>query len=567
MPSGQTNVPLRFDEIAAAAPDLDDLGRQVAHHKAALAREPSLEGCLAILREWDNARREVETYRELVCLRFEQDTGDAERKAAREAWDAVEPRWTELEVEMKRALLEHPLRPELEQETGPQAFALWESDCLAFDPALKEDLARESALGLEYTELLASAKLSFAGEDLTLSTITKHYESADRATRHGADLVLWKWFEENGAQLDRIFDDMLRLRTGMATGLGYANFVELGYRRMNRVDYDERDVERLRAAVVEEVVPLTEELRARQGRDLGVDPLMAWDSYVHDLRGNPLPQGDGSWMVAQAREMFKDMGSGLGSFFDHMATGGFLDLESRPRKSGGGFCTTFSSYGMPFVFSNFNGTKGDVEVLTHEVGHAFQAFCSRDLFPVDYQVPTLDAAEVHSMGLEFLTWPYMQLFFGEEAQRFRSVHLTESLLFLAYGTAVDHFQHLVYERPDASPAERHGMWQEMERTYLPWLRWGDLDYPAKGGRWQRQRHIYLSPFYYIDYVLAQTCALQLWARAEEDRAEALESYVALCARGGSAPFQELVRSAGLVSPFDEGCLASVVRHARRVLGL
>ena len=171
------------------------------------------------------------------------------------------------------------------------------------------------------------------------------------------------------------------------------------------------------------------------------------------------------------------------------------------------------------------------------------------------------------MSLEFLTWPHMDKFFGEDAERFRQNHLTDSLLFLPYGVAVDHFQHLVFENPSATPAERLAMWQEMERTYLPWRDWGDMERPQAGGMWQGQLHIYHIPFYYIDYTLAGVCAMQFWVKAEKDRAQAMVDYVALCERGGEAPFQDLVRSAGLTSPFDEGCLNEVVTQASETLGL
>ncbi|HTC81785.1 MAG TPA: M3 family metallopeptidase, partial [Acidimicrobiia bacterium] len=275
-------------------------------------------------------------------------------------------------------------------------------------------------------------------------------------------------------------------------------------------------------------------------------------------------QGDHDWMLARAAEMFDAMGD-LGPFFRRMARGGFLDLADRTGKAGGGFCTSFPTEGMPFVFANFNGTKGDVEVFSHEMGHAFQSYESRDLPLADYLWPTSESAEIHSMSLEFLTWPHMERFFGADAARFRRVHLAEALLFLPYGTAVDHFQHEIYRRPAMSPAERHELWRSMEQTYLPWRDWGDLAYPAKGGRWQHQRHIYLAPFYYIDYVLAQTCALQFWVRSERDREAAMRDYVALCRRGGAAPFRSLVASAGLTSPFEPGCLPEVVEAARAAM--
>ena len=561
-----TATAVHFKDVSAPTPDLDALAARVGALEADLGRAAKVEECLEVVRVWDGLRREVGTYSSLVHLRFNQDTTDPERKAARQAWDEAEPRWTELEVTMKRALLAHPLRPELEEAIGRQAFALWESDVLAFDPAIKADLARESALGAEYTELLASAELSFDGETLNLSSIQKYRQHADTGLRHGAEQVTWAWFEANGEALDRIYDDLVHLRTSMARRLGFDDFVGLGYRRMCRVDYDRADVERLRAAVRDDVVPLATELRRRQAAALGVERLYAWDEYVHDHRPSPAPGGDHDWMLARAREMFDAMGE-LGPFFRHMDDGGFLDLADRKGKAGGGFCTSFPTHGMPFVYANFNGTKGDVEVFSHEMGHAFQSWKSRDLPLSDYHWPTYESAEVHSMSLEFLTGPHMERFFGDDAGRFRHNHLTDAILFLPYGTAVDHFQHEVYTRPDLTPAERHDLWLSMERAYLPWRDWGDLAYPAKGGRWQHQRHIYLAPFDYIDYVLAQTCALQFWVRAERDPAGALGDFVALCERGGQAPFQELVRSAGLRSPFDEGCLTEVVGRARAALGV
>lgn len=165
------------------------------------------------------------------------------------------------------------------------------------------------------------------------------------------------------------------------------------------------------------------------------------------------------------------------------------------------------------------------------------------------------------MSLEYLSWPEMERFFGDDADAYRREHLLDALLFLPYGVAVDHFQHLVYAQPSATPAERHAMWQDVERRYLPWRAYGDLGYASRGGLWQEKRHIYVAPFYYIDYTLALCCALQFWVRAQTDRAEALDAYVRLCGRGGEAPFGELVRSAGLRSPFEPGALADVIAAA------
>jgi M3 family oligoendopeptidase len=453
----------------------------------------------------------------------------------------------------------------VERKFGPQAFALWDADVLAFDPAIIDDLVREANLQAEYNELTAGAKLQFRGQTYNLSGIVKFREDADRQTRHDSETVRWQWYADNRPQLDRIYGDLVRLRHEMAKKLGFADYIGLGYKRMKRVDYSQADVEQFRAEVREHLVPLAVELRKQQGTKLGVDKLMFWDDAVHDPAGNPAPHGEHDWMVERATRMFDSMGKDLGDFFRLMVQSKLTDLKNREGKAGGGFCTSFPSYGLPFIFANFNGTKHDVEVFTHEMGHAYQGYQSRNQPLVDYLWPTYESCEIHSMGLEFLTWPHMDQFFEQDAERFRRVHLTQGLLFIPYGVAVDHFQHLVYARPDATPAERHAMWQEMERMYLPWRDYGDLPHVASGGFWQFQRHIYLSPFYYIDYTLAQTCALQLWVRSQKDPAGTLAAYNALCARGGEAPFQELARSAGLVSPFQKGCLKSVVEQAKVAL--
>jgi M3 family oligoendopeptidase len=555
-----------FADVDAPVPDLELLATRVAELTRALHPDSDLDACLDAVRDWDDLRRDVSTYEALVELRYHQATDDPGARARRRAWDEARPRWTELMVTVKRALLTHPRRVELEQALGTQVFALWESEVLAFDPAIKDGLVAESGLTAEYVELLASARVTFNGEALNLPELVKYRQHADRSLRHQAERVHWQWYAANAGSLDRIYDDLVRGRTEMARHLGLDDFVELGYRRMCRVDYDRADVDRLRGAVRDHVVPFAAELRRRQASTLGLGAVAAWDEQVHYPAGSPVPRGGPEWLMARAREMFDEMGP-LGPFFRRMDEGGYLDLPARPGKSGGGFCTSFPTVGMPFVFANFNGTKTDVDVFTHEMGHAFQCFQSREQPLSDYLWPTFESAEIHSMSLEFLAWPHMERFFGAaDAERYRGAHLTDALLFLPYGTAVDHFQHEVYSRPELSPGERHHVWRELEQTYLPWRDWGDLPYPASGASWQRQRHIYGMPFYYIDYVLAQVCALQFWARARADPTGALDDYVALCGRGGSAPFRELARSAGLRSPFDDNCVAEVVAAAREVLG-
>ncbi len=558
---------LAFDAIRAETPSIDDVTARYRAIEEAYASAEDAAARAEALGRWEGLRRELGTWQSLVGLRFQQDTRDAERKAALDLRNELAPKLQELENGFMRTITESPHADEVKNVHGGHVVDLWNCAMASYDPTIEQESVEESKLASSYTELVASARFEYQGETLNLSQLGKFGQSADRDVRYGAAKLRHDWFGENAAELDRIYDELVKLRHAQATKLGHPNFIPLGYKKMSRTDYDQADVARYRDAIRDVVVPLCTKIRERQRETLGLDKLMAWDEAVYDPAGNPKPQGDHDWMVERAREMFDGMGEELGGFFRLMADGNFLDLKAREGKAGGGFCTSFPTHGVPFIFANFNGTKGDVEVFTHEMGHAFQNYSSREQSTVDYTWPTYEAAEVHSMSLEFLTYPHMEKFFGDDADRFRRLHLTESLAFLPYGVAVDHFQHLVYENPDATPAERLAMWKQMEETYLPHRSWGDLARPASGGFWQGQGHIYQVPFYYIDYTLAQVCAMQFWVKAEEDRPAAMEAYKALCTRGGEAPFQDLVRSAGLISPFDEGCLDAVVAQASKALDL
>ena len=557
---------LSFADIDVDTPTIEKVEAQYHQITEALEKAETKQEREQALQEWDKLRRYLESWQSLTSLRFSQDTTNEEYKKAQEYADELQPKLTALAIEMKRTLLASEHREELEDILGKHAFNLWEADVTTFEPAIESDLIAESKLVNQYVELMASAKIEFQGETVNLSGITKYTEDRDRSIRYKAEKARWQFFSDNKQQLDSIYDELVKLRHGMAQKLGYENYTGLGYKLRQRIDYNETDVANYRDEVVKEVVPLAQDIIAAKANKLGLDKVYSWDESIFDAQGNPQPQGEHDWMLQQAQQMFDGMHPELGSFFDMMAKGDLLDLKTRPSKAGGGFCTGFPTHDVPYIFANFNGTKGDVEVFTHEMGHAFQYWQSRNL-QTDYLWPTYEACEIHSMSLEFLTWGQMDKFFKEDAERFRTSHLAQSILFLPYGCAVDHFQHLVYANPEATPTERNQMWQELESRYLPWRDYSDISYPAEGGLWQAKLHIYCYPFYYIDYTLALCCAMQFWLKAEADYEATLEEYIALCKRGGKAPFQSLVKSTNLVSPFESGCLANVVAKAREYLSL
>ncbi len=556
---------VKFGEMEASEPNIEDLKRRYKELSADLESATDDASRSAVIESWNEIRKGIQTWVSLTHVHFAQDTQNETYKAAQGRADELGPRLEELDVAFKRLLLENADRSSLEARFGTHAFNLWQADRDSFEPSIVEDAVAEAKLDSKYTELKAGAKVTFRGEEYNLPGLGRHLADGDRAIRREANEAFWGWFEQNGESLDQIYDEQVALRAKMAETLGFSDFVELGYKRMHRVDYHREDVQRFREQVRDEVVPLVKRIKDRQAEALGLEKLMSWDEGTYRPEGNPRPQGEEAWMTEQAKTMFRRLHPEIDDFFKMMVDRDLLDLSARSGKAGGGFCTSFPNYDVPFIFANFNGTDHDVNVFTHEAGHAFQSWCSRDAELADYVWPTYEAAEVHSMSLEFLCWPHMELFFGDEAETFRRIHLAGSLSFLPYGVAVDHFQHLIYEQPNATPQQRHELWQQMEQTYLPWRDYGDLKHPAKGGYWQRQGHIYGMPFYYIDYTLALTCALQFWVASRRDPKGAFDRYLALCKRGGTAPFQDLVHSAGLRSPFEHGCLTDVVREAEDVI--
>ncbi|MBK5252411.1 MAG: M3 family oligoendopeptidase, partial [Peptostreptococcaceae bacterium] len=394
----------------------------------------------------------------------------------------------------------------------------------------------------------------------TLSEMKPFQMDLDRSVRKAANEAKYSFMSGHGDDFDEIFDCLVKVRTRMARKLGYDNFVQMGYDRMQRTDYDAKMVSDYRKSIKRYITPLATSMRERQRKRLGIDRLYHYDESIFYKDGNAAPIGGHDFLVEQAQKMYSELSAETGEFFGFMKENELMSLKSMPGKSPGGYCTYISKYKSPFIFSNFNGTTDDVDVLTHEAGHAFQTYMSRKYLLMEYNFPTLEACEIHSMSMEFLTWPWMENFFGKDADKYRFGHLSHALMFIPYGAAVDEFQHEAYENPDAAPEDRRRMWNEIETKYLPHRDYGENDYLNSGGFWHQQGHIFKNPFYYIDYTLAQTCAFQFWKNAEKSREKAWNSYVDLCGLGGSKSFLELVGVAGLESPFEEKSFISLASH-------
>ncbi|MFU8786287.1 MAG: M3 family oligoendopeptidase, partial [Candidatus Izemoplasmataceae bacterium] len=389
--------------------------------------------------------------------------------------------------------------------------------------------------------------------------------STNRDMRRRASKATSSFLQENEEKLDKLYDDLVKVRTEIAKKLGYKNFVELAYNRWGRVDYGPEDVANYRKQVFEHVVPLNTELTKRKQKRLNLDPIYHYDLSLEFDTGNPKPKGDKDWMVKRASTMYQEMSQETDEFFTFMKTRNLLDLEARKGKAGGGYCTFIANYDSPFIFSNFNGTKGDVDVLTHEAGHAFQMYMSRHHEVPEYLTSSPDVMEIHSMSMEFFAWPWINLFFEEDTEKYKFSHLTHALMIISYGVAIDEFQHVVYENPDMTIEARKKAWLEIDKKYFPYKVYDDNPYLENGNGWQSVMHIFVVPFYMIDYTLAQLSAFQYWVRSRKDHETAWKSYLTLCKAGGSDSFLGLHKLAELKSPFEDGTLKAIIPEIKKYL--
>ncbi|TCZ73586.1 M3 family oligoendopeptidase [Paenibacillus albiflavus] len=549
---------LKFSEYTYKRLDLEEIKTQFNELLSQFKGAASFEEQDQLMSANNKLRGHVASTLQIAMIRHSIDTNDEFYKAEQDFVDEAEPILQGLMTEYYQAIVQSPFRSELEKKWGKQLFQLAELSLKTFKPEIIEDLQLENRLSTEYSKVIASAKIMFEGEERNLPQLEPFALSPDRDMRRLASEAKYQFYVDHEQKLDEIYDELVKVRTQIAHKLGYKNYVQLGYDRMNRTDYNAEMVANFRAQVLEHIVPIASKLKERQRNRIGVEQLQYYDDKFRFKSGNATPKGSPEWIIENGKKMYEELSDETREFFNFMIDNELMDLVSKKGKQSGGYCTFINDYKAPFIFSNFNGTSGDIDVLTHEAGHAFQVYQSRDYEVPEYNFPTHEACEIHSMSMEFLTWPWMELFFKEDTNKYRFDHLADALTFIPYGVTVDEFQHFVYENPDATPAERKQAWRDIEKKYLPHRNYSENAYLERGGFWHQQGHIFRSPFYYIDYTLAQICAFQFWKAMHENRELAWANYLHLCQLGGSKSFTELVKEANLVSPFQDGCLESVI---------
>ncbi|MBQ6479316.1 MAG: M3 family oligoendopeptidase [Erysipelotrichaceae bacterium] len=547
---------MKFSEFKYEHLDYEALKKEYEEKLETLKNSRDAGEFMKAFEELNVFRGHIDSMRTICSIRHTINTADEYYDKENEYWDETSPLLQAYEVELAKTMLESPFR---KQTDIPKAYYLsLENTLKSFSEEIIEDMQEENRLVTEYGKLKASARIEFDGQIYNLASIAVKMNDDDREVRKNATIAYSRFFEENEEKFDEIYDSLVKVRDRMAKKLGYENFTPLGYIRMNRLDYDQDMVRKYRDQVIEDIVPLTVELRKRQAARIGVDALKCYDLNYQFKTGNPKPHGTLEELVAAALQMYTEMSKETGDFFKTMTENELFDLPTRENKEMGGYCTGIYDYRVPFIFANSNGTAGDVDTLTHEAGHAFQAYCTfKNVKIPDLMFPTMESAEIDSMSMEFFAHPWSHLFFKEEAEKYHYFHIADSLSFLPYGCLVDHFQHEVYNHPEMSKEERKACWRRLEKIYKPDVDYEGFDLLERGGFFYRQGHIFQAPFYYIDYTLAQVCALQFFVRMLKKDENCWKDYVHICTLGGTETFTEIVREANLIVPFEEGCLKEV----------
>ena len=503
-------------------------------------------------------RNNVETMSTLSSIRHSINTLDEFYEKEREYWDEYSPLYEELNSLFYKSVINSKFKENIANDFGKQFIDIADYSLKSFSSEIIKDLQEENKLCSKYTKLLASAKIDFEGEERNLSGMGKFMSSTDREVRIKASKAYYNFFEENEDEFDNIFDELVKVRSEIAKKLNFNNFVELGYIRMMRTDYDSSMVENFRKQVLEYIVPVCNKLYERQAKRLNINKLTYIDEGFEFLSGNATPKESSEKIIENGVKMYRELSKETGEFFEFMLENELMDLVTKKGKSAGGYCTYIPNYKSPYIFSNFNGTSDDIDVLTHEAGHAFQVYMSRYIDVVDLNFPTFESCEIHSMSMEFITWPWMELFFKEDTEKYKFTHLSSAIKFIPYGIVVDEFQHKIYENPSMSIEERKNIWRNIEKKYLPHKNYEGCDFLEKGTWWYKQGHIFKNPFYYIDYTLAQICSLQFWKKYREDSEKTWQDYINICKVGGTKSFLEIVEIGNLKSPFEDGCVESII---------
>ena len=558
----------KFAELQYVRPDMEKIFARVSGDIAVLKEAKNYEEFRNAYMDYVEADTELETSKTVAHIRNTINLLDEFYEAEMVYFNSQMPKYEILKKEMGEVIVASPFKAEMEKEFGAILIQNMEAQKQLSDESIVDDQVKEAELVSRFMKTQAAATVEFKGEQIGNYGLLKIMQSTDRAERKEAFEAWAKLYEGIAPTLEEVYDGLVKVRAGMAKKLGFKSFIPMGYLRRRRFDYTEKGLGGFRKQVREVVVPAAAKLYERQKEALGIDTLYYYDESIASPSGNPVPIGDKEYLVGEAQKMYRELSKESGEFFDFIMEHELFDLDSKHGIRAGGYCTTLPQYHAPFIFSNFNGTDADVNVLTHEAGHAFAGFTA-----AKYQKTpelchsTSEINEIHSMSMELWTYPWMENFFGDKAEEYRKEHLADALMKIPYMLCVDEYQHKVFENPEMTTMERRAVWSGLEKIYMPWRNYAGNEFLESGAFWIKQQHIFLYPFYYVDYAMAQMGAFEFYTKMKEDRKAAWADYYKLCAAGGSMGYFDLLKYSGLHKVLEDGSVKIILKGVFEELGL
>ena len=547
-----------LEDVDIETPNKDEIIKEGNEIDDRLVNATNKDEAIQAVLDYFKFSDDLHTISSLVNIRYTINTKDEKYSKLYNLLNEISPEIEEVTNKIDTDMLNSKFRKDLEERFGTLLFKQAELSRKTFDSKIVKDLVEENKLVTEYIDLVSSGLIEFKGEKFSISQMGKYTTSLDRETRKEASAKVWKFYSDNDEKLGDIYSRMIQVRTKIAKTLGYKNFVQLGYDRMGRLDWNQDDAKIYREKILNYIVPLSEKIKAEQRERVGLgSDYRYYDEVIFYKTGNPKPYGNTEDLVNAAKQMYSELSPVASYYFNFMVDHHCLDLDAKPGKAGGGYMDYIPSLKTSFIFSNSNGTSGDVDTLTHEFGHSLQGFLGGENEVPSYRQPGMECCEMHSMSMEFLTYPWMNLFFKKDTEKYLYQHLADAITFIPYGCIVDAFQTYCYEHPELTHKERKAYWRCLEKQYLPSKDYTGNDFLESGGYWMRQSHIFECPLYYLDYTIAQVVALEFFQESRVDKDKALDKYLNFCKLAGKYPFKTLLKEANIKNPMDGDTLKEV----------
>ena len=522
---------------------------------------------IEILFEVDELSRRITDLLTATMIRHTMDMEDEIYERDNRWYEENQPLFTKAILDFNDAIYNSPYKEYIESRIGQMFFVKTDVKKQTF---CEENLPleqRESELIFEYQNLIGSCNVEVMGEPMSFMGLQRLFTDENRDVRKAAHKAFSDFLASIEDDLERVWDELIKVRTQMGKNLGFDNYIPLAYLQRLRLTYGQEEVAEFRKQVLEEIVPLCSKLYDFQAKTLGLDELKAYDEKVIFSDGNPKPAGDRDYMFNQTVQMLRDMSPETDEFISFMLSHELIDYEERPGKAEREYATILPARKAPFVFYHFDGAPANLQNFHEGLGYSFAAYkASRKQHLEEYYASSSEIMEIHSMSMVHFANRYADQFFGEDGWKYVFSILHNYITFIPFSVAVDEFQHICYSDLELTPKERTQVWRDLEKKYMPWRKYDEDDeFMERGGYWYHKPHFFIFPFYYIEYALATINAMEMYQKYEERPSTAWKEYLELTDLGGSKNYLETLKLSNLTPAFEPGAVANSIKYVKTLL--